>query len=87
MGRIEITDEIQAILNAQREDKIDDLCRIEGLTREELEMESFRSIAHAICLTQGCDSTYQREPDIRRGHCEECGFNNVESGASLLGMI
>lgn len=87
MGRIKITPEIQAILNAQREEKIDKLCELEGLTREELEMESFRSIAHAICLTQGCDSTYQREPDCRKGYCEECEFNNVESGASLLGMI
>jgi hypothetical protein len=87
MGRIKITPEIRKILNDQREEKLDRLCELEGKTREALGMQVFNSVVDAICLTPGCDSTYRTEPDLRKGHCEECGFNNVESGISLLGMI
>ena len=47
----------------------------------------FESTAPAICMTPGCDATYEYEPDQDRGFCEECRNNSVKSIYILLGYM
>ena len=68
--------------------KLMDLCNDYGLTEDEfLEEYGNESVIPGICMNDGCSATYEYEPDCRKGWCEECRTNSVESGLSLMGII
>ena len=69
--------------------KLDVLVESEDYSDEWEFMEAFAldSIVPGICMNPGCDYTTDVEPDQRRGWCEECETQSVESGISLMGII
>ena len=68
--------------------KFQDLCDDYGVTQEEfLEQYCFDSIVPAICMNDGCNATYEYEPDCTKGWCDECQTKSVQSGLIILGII
>ena len=45
------------------------------------------SVSPGICTKPDCDYTTEIEPDQRRGHCEACGGQTVQSALVLAGII
>ena len=45
------------------------------------------SIVPGICMNDGCEATYDYEPDQTEGWCDECETNSVKSGFILMGII
>jgi hypothetical protein len=45
------------------------------------------SISPGICTKPDCDYTTEIEPDQRRGYCEACGGQTVQSALVLTGII
>lgn len=41
----------------------------------------------AICTNEGCNYVAEYEPDSRKGWCESCQTNSVQSALVLAGMI
>lgn len=65
------------------------LMQIEGETNEIdfLQRCSSDSIVPGICMNEGCNATYQYEPDQDRGWCEECNTGTVKSALILEYLI
>ena len=40
-----------------------------------------------ICMNDGCEATYDYEPDCSHGWCAECETNSVKSLFILMGII
>ena len=38
----------------------------------------------SICMNEGCDATYDYEPDSTTGWCDECETNTVKSAIELV---
>jgi hypothetical protein len=73
---------------SSRKEKLNKLCYLEGLDIEEILRQGvFDGICPAICMNEGCDETYEYEPDSTEGWCEACGTNSVKSALILAGMI
>jgi len=65
----------------------DQLCKDEGLTREEwLEAHGDDCPAIGVCTSCGTMSN-ECDPDTTDGRCEYCGEETVESALILLGVI
>lgn len=45
------------------------------------------SVSPGICTEPECDYTTEIEPDQRRGYCEACGGQTVQSALVLAGLI
>jgi hypothetical protein len=69
--------------------KLMKLCDLEGFNSLDdlLQAAVTDSICPAICMTEGCDSTTEMEPDQTEGYCEVCGGNTMVSALILAGLI
>ncbi len=45
------------------------------------------SVSAGICTKPGCNYATDIEPDQRRGYCEACGGQTVQSALVLAGII
>jgi hypothetical protein len=65
--------------------KLETLSEIEGMSVEEM-MESGLTDGRcpSICMNEGCDATYDYEPDSTTGWCDECETNTVKSAIELV---
>lgn len=74
---------------ATNQEKLRRLRDLEGYdnTMEFLEAVGYDGIVPAICMNDGCDATYEYEPDQDRGWCDECVTNTVKSALILAGVI
>lgn len=45
------------------------------------------SVSPGICIRPDCDYTTEIEPDQRRGYCEACGGQTVQSALVLAEII
>lgn len=74
---------------SSNQDKIDKLCEEYGFddSQEMLEEMTMMSVVPAICMNDGCDATYEYEPDCTAGWCGECEENTVKSILILEGII
>lgn len=69
-------------------EKLDRLLELEGMDEMEmLEQGVTDGLCYGICYNDGCDATYQYEPDSTEGWCEECHQGTVKSALVLAGMI
>jgi hypothetical protein len=70
-------------------DKLRILADAEGFSDVQamLEKATFDSVAHGICMNEGCDYSVEIEPDACDGYCDECGTNTVKSCLVLAGII
>ena len=41
-------------------------------------------VCPSICMNEGCDATYDYEPDSTTGWCDECETNTVKSAIELV---
>lgn len=68
--------------------KIQQLCKMEGVTEEELQEEALNdSVVRGICDNPACNFTRYVEPDQDKGYCTECGTNTVKSYCVLSHTI
>jgi len=69
--------------------KIETLLEIEGYDNldEFINEKAFDSIVPGICINEGCNATYEYEPDQDQGWCGECETKTVQSALILLGVI
>jgi hypothetical protein len=68
--------------------KIKQLEDINGQTAEEMAEESvFDGTCASICMNEGCEETFEYEPDQDEGWCDSCETNSVQSILILLGII
>ena len=65
--------------------KLKTLSEIEGMSVEEM-METGLTDGRcpSICMNEGCDATYDYEPDSTTGWCDECETNTVKSAIELV---
>jgi len=65
--------------------KLETLSEIEGMSVEEM-METGLTDGRcpSICMNEGCDATYDYEPDSTTGWCDECETNTVKSAIELV---
>ena len=65
--------------------KLETLSEIEGMSVEEM-MESGLTDGRcpSICMNEGCDATYDYEPDSTTGWCDACETNTVKSAIELV---
>lgn len=68
--------------------KLNTIMEIEGMNEMELlEQGVMDGLCYGICMNDGCNATYEYEPDSTQGWCDVCGTNSVRSALSLAGMI
>ncbi len=68
--------------------KLNKLLEIQGMDEDQfIEDYICECCVPAICMNEGCDATYEYEPDQDKGWCEECGTGTVKSGLMLAGII
>ena len=73
---------------ANSKEKLQTLADIEGTdVNSMLEDAVFDSVCACICMNEGCDATYDYEPDCTEGWCDECQTNSVKSCLVLAGLI
>ena len=65
--------------------KLETLSEIEGMSVEEM-METGLTDGRcpSICMNEGCDATYDYEPDSTNGWCDACETNTVKSAIELV---
>jgi hypothetical protein len=75
--------------SSNKVNKIQDLCDVYGFDDAHDLMEAYQddSIIPGICMNEGCDATYEYEPDSSDGYCDVCGANTVQSIMVLTGVI
>ena len=44
------------------------------------------SLVPSICMNEGCDATYDYEPDQDKGWCEKCDKGSVKSILIIYGV-
>ena len=65
--------------------KLKTLSEIEGLSVEEMMGIGLTDgVCPSICMNEGCDATYDYEPDSTTGWCDECETNTVKSAIELV---
>jgi hypothetical protein len=65
--------------------KLETLSEIEGLSVEEMMGIGLTDgVCPSICMNEGCDATYDYEPDSTTGWCDECETNTVKSAIELV---
>ena len=65
--------------------KLETLSEIEGLSVEEMMGIGITDgVCPSICMNEGCDATYDYEPDSTTGWCDECETNTVKSAIELV---
>ena len=65
--------------------KLETLSEIEGLSVEEMMGIGLTDGGcPSICMNEGCDATYDYEPDSTTGWCDECETNTVKSAIELV---
>ena len=65
--------------------KLETLSEIEGLSVEEMMGIGLTDgRCPSICMNEGCDATYDYEPDSTTGWCDECETNTVKSAIELV---
>jgi hypothetical protein len=81
--------EMSSLSKDQRQQKLAKLVEIEGFESFEALAEAVvgDSVSPAICMNENCDFTCEMEPDQRRGWCEECRTNTVQSALVLADLI
>jgi len=69
--------------------KLTDLAELEGFDSEIDMMQDYmiESLIPAICINPNCNYTAYLEPDCRKGHCEECATQTMQSCMVLAGVI
>ncbi len=70
------------------QDKLNTLIELEGF-EDDLALAAAGVLDEnhpGICMNEGCNATYDYEPDQDRGWCEECQTNTVKSGLVLMGF-
>ena len=70
-------------------DKLQTLVENEGYESSEdmINASMFSGVVPGICMNDGCDATYNYEPDQNKGWCEECNTNSVQSCLVIIGVI
>ena len=78
-----------ALSESEREAKIQKLAYLEGFdTVDEMFDAAVRDlVCPGICVNPGCDYTTQIEPDQRKGYCENCETQTVQSCLVLERLI
>ncbi len=66
------------------QEKIDTLCKYEGLTFDDFGALMADSVSPGICMTEGCEYTTQVEPDSSEGWCEVCDTGTVKALTELI---
>ena len=65
--------------------KLETLSEIEGLSVEAMMGIGLTDgVCPSICMNEGCDATYDYEPDSTTGWCDECETNTVKSAIELV---
>ena len=67
--------------------KLETLSEIEGMSVEEIQRLwrlFYTGVCPSICMNEGCDATYDYEPDSTTGWCDECETNTVKSAIELI---
>ena len=65
--------------------KLETLSEIEGLSVEEMMGIGLTDgVCPSICMNEGCDATYDYEPDSTNGWCDACETNTVKSAIELV---
>ena len=65
--------------------KLETLSEIEGLSVEEMMgIGVTDGGCPSICMNEGCDATYDYEPDSTTGWCDACETNSVKSAIELV---
>ena len=65
--------------------KLKTLSEIEGLSVEEMMGIGLTDgVCPSICMNEGCDATYDYEPDSTNGWCDACETNTVKSAIELV---
>ena len=65
--------------------KLKTLSEIEGLSVEEMMGIGLTDgRCPSICMNEGCDATYDYEPDSTNGWCDACETNTVKSAIELV---
>jgi len=69
--------------------KLDKLAEIEGYPNATamLEASVMDSVVPCICMNEGCDASSNLEPDCRKGYCEECQEQSMQSCLIIAGLI
>jgi hypothetical protein len=68
--------------------KLDQLAHEWGMTvMEFIDRYTFEAQVPGICVCPGCDYMAEVEPDTRHGRCQQCGFESVQSGLVLAGIL
>ena len=77
------------MIDALHKAKLAKLLEIEGYDSTEALMEAVFSdaVSPAICMNEGCDFTYEMEPDQDAGYCEDYHTNTMKSAPVLAGLI
>jgi hypothetical protein len=73
----------------EREAKLKKLAELEGFETvdEMFDAAVTDAVCPGICINLACDYTTEVEPDQRRGYCENCGTQTVQSCLVLAGLI
>jgi hypothetical protein len=82
-------EEHMALSKFEREAKLQRLAELEGFETvdEMFDAAVSDSVCPGICINPGCDYTADIEPDQRKGYCENCGTQTVQSCLVLAGLI
>jgi hypothetical protein len=74
---------------SKREAKLRKLAELEGFETvdEMFDAAVTDVVCPGICINLGCDYTADVEPDQRKGYCEICGTQTVQSCLVLADLI
>lgn len=89
-GRVPVaTEELMSLTPEEKSKKLQELVDSEGHPdlASLLQACIADSVSPGICTKPDCNYTTEIEPDQRRGYCEACGGQTVQSALVLAGII